>query len=174
VRIELDSLERGSGSFSHVYQDDELEFNDERVRLLELPEISGKITRNGNQVLISGRIVARAEVDCDRCLKSVEVPVRSEFNLQYVTNADYEAIQAAELLETDLALSVFDGEGIDIDEIVREQVLLAVPTRGLCNEDCKGFCPICGADKNLQNCGCRTEEIDPRWAVLKELGNRKS
>jgi len=174
VRIELDSLERGSGSFSHVYHDDELEFNDERVRLLEQPEISGKITRNGNQVLISGRIVARAEVDCDRCLKSVEVPVRSEFNLQYVTNADYEAIQAAELEETDLALSVFDGEGIDVDEIVREQVLLAVPTRTLCNQDCKGFCPICGADKNLQNCGCRTEETDPRWAGLKELGNRKS
>ena len=174
VRIELDSLEGTSGSFAHVYGSDELEFNDERVRLIEPPEISGQVVRKGNQLLLNGRLVARAEVDCDRCLKSVEVPVRTEFNLQYVTAADYKAIHAAELEESDLALSVFDGEAIDVDEIVREQILLAVPTRSLCREDCKGFCPVCGADRNLKECGCQTEDSDPRWAGLKELANRKS
>jgi len=174
VRIELDSLEGTSGAFAHVYQDDELEFNDERVRLLEPPEISGRIGRNGNEVILSGRLTARAEVDCDRCLKSVEVPVRTEFSLPYVTGSEYESRQTAELEETDLTLSVFDGEGIDLDEIVREQLLLAVPTRSLCNEDCKGFCPVCGGDQNLKECGCQTKEIDPRWAGLKELTNRKS
>jgi uncharacterized protein len=174
VRIELDNLERSSGAFGHVYENGELEFTDERVRLLDPPEISGQITRKGSEIFLSGRLVTRAEVDCDRCLKSVEVPVRANFNLQYVTAAEYETIHAAELEETDLALSVFDGEGIDVDEIVREQVLLAVPTRLLCREGCKGFCPTCGADRNLKECGCRTEETDPRWAGLKELTNRKS
>lgn len=174
VRIELDSLESSSGAFAHVYQDDELEFIDERVRLLEPPEISGRIIRKGDEALLNGRLVARAEVDCDRCLKSVEVPVLTEFNLQYVTGSQYAARHAAELEETDLALSVFDGETIDVDEIVREQLLLAVPTRSLCGEDCKGFCPACGGDRNLKECGCQSEEIDPRWTGLKELTNRKS
>jgi len=174
VRLELDSLEGAGGAFAHAYHNDELEFNDERVRLLEPPEISGRVVRNGTEVILEGRLAARAEVDCDRCLKSVEVPVRAEFNLTYVTEADYKASHAAELEETDLALSVFDGEAIDLDEIVREQLLLAVPTRSLCREDCKGFCPVCGGDRNLKECGCQSEEIDPRWAGLKELTDRKS
>jgi len=174
VRIELDSLEGSSKAFAHVYEDGELEFKDERVRLLEPPEISGQITRKGTQVILHGRLTARAQVDCDRCLNSVELPLRAEFNLQYVTAVEYAAIDAAELEETDLALSVFDGEAIDVDEMVREQVLLAVPTRSLCREDCKGFCPVCGADRNLKECGCQTEDADPRWAGLRELTNRKS
>ena len=174
MRIELDSLESPSGAFAHAYSDNELEFSDERVRLLEPPEISGRIIRKGNEVILSGRLTARTEVDCDRCLKSVEIPVRTEFNLQYVTETVYRASQAAELEETDLALSVFDGQSIDVDEIVREQLLLAVPTRSLCREDCKGFCPACGGDRNLKECGCQTEDIDPRWAGLKDLTNRKS
>lgn len=169
MRIELDSLERSAGAFAHVYQDNELEFTDERVRLLEPPEISGRITRTGNEVVLNGRLAARVEVDCDRCLKSLELPVRTEFNLQYVTETEYEASHAAELEETDLTLSVFDGQAIDVDEIVREQLLLAVPTRSLCGEDCKGFCPACGGDRNLKECGCQTEDIDPRWAGLKDL-----
>jgi len=174
VRIELDNLEGTSGSFAHVYGSDELEFTDERVRLVDPPEISGRVIRKGSQAFLDGRFTTLAQVDCDRCLKSIDIPVRTEFNLQYVTAADYETMHAAALEESDLAVSVFDGEAIDVDEIVREQVLLTVPTRSLCREDCKGFCPTCGADQNLKECGCHSGDSDPRWAGLKDLANRKS
>ena len=174
VRIELDSLEGTSGSFARVYESGELELNDDRVRLLGPPEITGQVVRKGNQLLLHGLLKVQTEVDCDRCLQPVGVPVRAEFNLQYVTPTEYEAVHAAELDEADLALSVFDGEAIDVDEIVREQLLLAVPTRSLCRDDCKGFCPACGADRNLKECDCQTEDSDPRWAGLNELVNRKS
>lgn len=173
VRIELDSLEGTSGAFAHIYGGNELEFTDERVHLIESPEISGRVVRKGSQVFVNGRLSAQAQVDCDRCLKTIDVPVRTEFNLQYVTAADYQTMHDAALEESELALSVFDGEAIDLDEIVREQVLLAVPTRLLCREDCKGFCPKCGADKNLKDCGCQTEDSDPRWAGIRDLANRK-
>jgi uncharacterized protein len=64
---------------------------------------------------------------------------------------------------------VFDGEAIDVDEIVKEQILLAVPTRMLCRDECKGICPQCGIDKNTGDCQCVTDETDPRWAALKNL-----
>ena len=169
VRIEIDSLEGRSGAFAHVYETGELDFNDDRVRLLGPPEISGRVVRKGHQLLLNGRLSAQAQVECDRCLKSIEVPVRTDFSLQYVTAKEYEALHAAELEESDLALAIFDGEFIDVDEIVREQVLLAVPTRTLCREECKGFCPACGVDRNLKECSCQTEGSDPRWAGLKEL-----
>jgi uncharacterized protein len=174
VRIELDQLEGTEGRFAHAYGAGELELEDERVRLHGVPEISGRLVRDGNKVLLTGHLSAIAQVDCDRCLGAVEVPVETDLKLRYVTVQDYESLPAAALEDEDLALSVFDGEAVDIDEIVREQVLLAVPLRTLCREDCKGFCPVCGADRNLKDCGCQTTETDARWAGLKELANRES
>ena len=106
--------------------------------------------------------------------EAAAMPVSSIFKVEYVTPDIYQAEQAAELLEEDLSLSVFDGEVIDIDEMVREQLLLALPAQILCREDCKGLCPECGGDRNLNECKCEEVEIDPRWSGLKEIVNRKS
>ena len=169
MRIELDSLARSKGAFAHVYAPEELDLNDDRVRLSGSPEVSGTLVLKGKRLLLYGHLAARAQVDCDRCLRLVEIPVEAQFSLQYVTRLEYESSQAVELEEEDLTVSVFDGEGIDIDDLVREQVLLAVPERTLCREDCKGLCPTCGADRNLKPCGCESAETDPRWAALKNL-----
>jgi uncharacterized protein len=170
MRIELDKLEETGGQFAHAYEPEELVLDDEHVRLTRWPEISGSASRSGQQVRLRGRITARAEVDCDRCLKSVDVPVEADFDVTYVPATDYGAgPEAAELQEDDLGLSVFDGESIDVDELVREQVLLTLPTRALCGEDCKGLCPVCGEDRNQEACACQPTEVDPRWAALKDL-----
>ncbi len=169
MRIELDQLEGSEGRFAHAYGAGELDLEDERVRLRGASEISGRLVRDRNKVVLTGNLSAIAQVDCDRCLRAVEVPVETDFKLRYVTVQDYESLPAAALEDEDLALSVFDGEAIDIDEVMREQVLLAVPLRTVCREDCKGFCPVCGADRNLKNCGCRTTETDARWAGLGDL-----
>lgn len=171
MRIELDKLEATGGQFAHAYEPEELVLDDEHVRLTAWPQVSGYARRDGHQVRLRGTITARAEVDCDRCLKSVDVPVETSFDVSYVPADDYgaEPEAAAELQEEDLSLSVFDGGAIDVDDLVREQVLLALPTRALCGEDCKGLCPVCGANRNMDSCNCETTEVDPRWAALKDL-----
>jgi uncharacterized protein len=170
MRIELDKLEGTGGQFAHAYEPEELVLDDEHVRLTAWPQVAGTVRRDGHQVRLRGQITARAEVDCDRCLKAVDMPVETSFDVTYVPAADYgKGPEAAELQEDDLSLSVFDGEAIDVDDLVREQVLLALPTRALCGEDCKGLCPVCGADKNMDCCNCESTEVDPRWAALKDL-----
>ncbi len=169
MRIKLDRLQETGDRFAHVYEPEELALDEEHARLTEPPQISGRVQTSGHEVRLRGEITARAEIDCDRCLKSVAVPVETEFDVTYVPEEDYRASEAAELQEDDLSLSVFDGETIDIDELVREQVLLALPTRALCTEECKGLCPTCGADRNADTCGCETKEVDPRWAGLKAI-----
>jgi uncharacterized protein len=169
VRIELDSLVGSKGAFQHTYAQGELDFNDERVRLSSSPQVSGTLIRKGNRVLVQGRLAANVEVDCDRCLRSLELAVAAQFNLQYMTQAEYEASQTVELEDVDLTVSVFDGEAIDVDELVCEQILLAVPQRTLCRLDCKGLCANCGSDRNLRECDCQTAETDPRWTALKNL-----
>src|SRR4029078_546553 len=102
------------------------------------------------------------QVECDRCLKWIDLPVDSTFKLEYVTREDYLAQQADELTEEDLDLTVFDGEVVEIDALVIEEILLAVPDHILCKGDCKGICPRCGVDRNSANCQCETKEPDPR------------
>src|SRR5437868_6985431 len=166
MRIELDKLEKSGNSFAHVYEPDEIVLDEEHTRLIRPPEVMGRVSQTDREVRLRGKITARAEVDCDRCLKSVEAPVETEFDVTYVPSEDYRSNEAAELQEEDLSLSVFDGETINIDELVREQILLALPSRALCGEECKGLCPDCGADRNVNPCDCQSKEIDPRWAGL--------
>jgi uncharacterized protein len=169
MRIELGRLQETGDQFAHRYEPEELALDEEHARLTEPPEVKGRVSRGGHEVRVRGELTARAEVDCDRCLKSIAVPVETQFDVTYVPEEDYRASEAAELQEEDLSLSVFDGETIDVDELVREQLLLALPTRALCAEDCKGLCPTCGADRNAAACGCETKEVDPRWAGLKAI-----
>ena len=169
MRIELENLEGRKGDFAHVYQPDELNPVDERVRLTAPAVVTGKVRLSGNEVFVSGHLDTRAQIECDRCLQPVEAPVSADFALEYITGSEYESSEVAELTDAEMSVSVFNGEALDIDEIVKEQILLAVPTRMLCREDCKGICPECGIDRNTGECSCVADNIDPRWAALKNL-----
>jgi uncharacterized protein len=171
MQIELEKLEGRKGDFAHVYQPDELNPVDERVNLTEPVAVKGQVRLAGNEVFVSGHVETRAQLECDRCLQPIELPVSADFALDYITEADYESSSAAALNEEELSVAVFDGESIDVDEMVKEQILLAVPARTLCREDCKGMCPECGIDLNTGQCNCAPNEVDPRWAALKNFNS---
>jgi uncharacterized protein len=78
------------------------------------------------------------------------------------------AEDGAEVAEGDLDLFPFDGDKIDLEPLMREQFVLAIPYAPLCKEDCKGLCPQCGIDRNTASCTCE-KPIDPRLAALKGL-----
>jgi len=174
MRIELASLEEGRGDFSHAYQPQDLQLDDERVTLCGATELQGKIKGSGREAVVDGHVDSCVQVNCDRCLKAIQFPVSSDFSLEYITGGDYEESQVAELTEDLMSVSVFDGESIDLDQIVKEQILLAVPARALCKDDCLGICPECGNDRNAGECDCETKEVDPRWSALKDLMSGKS
>lgn len=169
MRIELENLEGRKGAFAHVYQPEELNPVDERVRLTGPAEVNGQVRLEGHEVFVEGHVETRAQVECDRCLKPVELPVSIDFALEYISGADYESGSNAALSEEEMSVSVFDGAAIDVDEIVKEQILLTLPARTLCRDDCKGICPECGIDRNTGECNCTPNEVDPRWAALKDL-----
>jgi uncharacterized protein len=174
MQIEVSSLAESGKDFDHQYQPGELSLEDERVHLLDpQPYVRGRIRSDRGRVKVTGKITGHLQLECDRCLKPLESAVAARFSREYLTAAEYEAQQAVELSEDDLNLSVFDGSVIDVDSLVREELLLAAPVQVLCQENCQGICPTCGADRNAAACDCETAEIDPRWAGLKELVNRK-
>jgi uncharacterized protein len=169
MKIELDRLQELGGRFSHIYQPQELSLDDEDAALAEPADVRGSIKRSGEAVDLRGELRATIEVSCGRCLKPVRIPVNADFEERLIPAVSWSGEPQHELTEDDLNLSVFDGEAIDLDELVREEILLAVPGHVLCREDCQGLCPGCGIDRNLGTCQCETKEIDSRWEELKDF-----
>jgi uncharacterized protein len=103
---------------------------------------------------------------CARCLEPVEQPLTGSFDLIFRPGGvDAEPGERA-ITEDETEIGYYEKSGLLLEDAVREQVLLTLPSRTLCREDCKGLCPNCGADRNLAECGCEQRPVDPRLAAL--------
>jgi uncharacterized protein len=127
--------------------------------------------RAGTQLFFSGQLAARTAAACARCAEEFDDARGRPFRFVLAPRViGYESEHS--LRDEDLEFSLYDGEQIDLSPLIREQVLLALPTRALCQEDCRGLCPRCGANLNRGDCGCRIEPVetaDSRFAALHSL-----
>jgi uncharacterized protein len=174
MRIEVENLTAAGEPFGHTYGPAEVELDEEGARLVSDAAVEGRASRRGQQVRLRGTIRTEVEILCDRCAAPERAPLAVEFDTSFIPQ-EVEAAkdENVELSPEDLLLSAYDGEAIDLDELVREQVLLALPSRHLCKEDCKGLCPKCGTDLNAGSCSCEQGEIDPRWSALAGLKDKE-
>ncbi len=155
-------------------------------RPLEPLAVSASLRRLSGGVLLEGKFTSRVVAECKRCLaeSKLELPVSFTLNLVPESLARGEGLLDEEDAEEkdkglgesggsfaldDADEEVFDGKVIDLEPIVREQVLLALPMNAVCREDCRGLCMKCGQNLNEQQCGCDTKFVDPRLAVLKNI-----
>lgn len=168
MRLELENLEK-DGDFGQVYEPEGLSLDESDLRLIKPVSVRGRLRRKGDEVEIAGTLRTAVETPCARCLKPVEVPIEGKFSERFVTAVSWRSEEQHELASEDLNLAVFDGEAIDLDELVREEIVLATPAQVLCREDCKGLCPVCGVDQNVTACECETRQIDSRWEKLRDL-----
>lgn len=135
----------------------------------DIARASLRIFKLGRKVLIEGSVKVQLILSCGRCLKEFSLPLDVDFREEYDPAEDIEAGDEKELKGRELDMSFYTGDEINIDELVREQVLLSVPMSPLCMDECRGICLKCGKDLNEGPCECRTEETDPRLAPLQKL-----
>jgi uncharacterized protein len=124
-------------------------------------------------VEVEGTVETQIQLACGRCLEAFTTVVTNEFALTYIrqvpdVTAESEP-EEVELNAEDFGLIHFQGETIDLQEGIQEQVVMAFPIRPLCAEECKGLCQTCGANLNLGDCGCERAIVNDRFAVLKDL-----
>lgn len=170
MRIEIEKLNEAGRPVSVVYAPGELELEDESLRLVSEAKLEGRASKRREQIRLQGTVAASVEVRCDRCVAPVHIPVNADFDVTYVPEEVLTTdSEATELQADDLSFATYAGDELDLDELAREQLLLALPARHLCREDCKGLCPTCGEDLNTGACRCEAQEIDPRWAALAAL-----
>jgi uncharacterized protein len=167
MRIEVENLKEKPEVFSHSYAPGEVEFEDEGARLVSAAEVAGDASRKGEEVRVRGSIKTEVELLCDRCLAPRREPLEVEFDTRFIPQEKAAGeSDNVELLTDDLGLAAYEGDAVDLDELVREQIVLALPLRNLCGEDCKGLCQKCRANLNAGQCSCEQKEIDPRWSAL--------
>lgn len=167
MRIGVENLREKAEAFSHSYAPEEVELEDEGARLVSNAEVRGDASLKGEEVRVRGKIVAEVELLCDRCAAPRQAPLEVEFDTRFIPQSKAVGeTDNVELLTEDMGLAAYEGDSVDLDELVREQILLALPSRNLCREDCKGLCQKCGANLNAGQCSCEQGETDPRWAAL--------
>jgi uncharacterized protein len=132
--------------------------------------------RGGKDVVedirILGDFSTEVELRCARCLDPVLKPVGGSFDLLYrPLGADAGKDERA-ISEAETEIGYYSGDGIELQDVLREQILLALPARAICREECRGICAGCGRNLNAEACACGEAPRDPRWAALADLKDK--
>lgn len=137
-------------------------WNDTDVQPRSPLEVRLEVQQAGPDIVVRGMIRGEFDLACRRCLEPVVAGIDEELGLLY---------KAGELEEDEAAdvLPLPAGARLDVSGPVREQVLLAVPRYMYCRPDCAGLCPMCGTNRNEAACECTWDQVDERWAPLREL-----
>ncbi|MCC6419815.1 MAG: DUF177 domain-containing protein [Gemmataceae bacterium] len=121
------------------------------------------------EVRIVGRYSVEMESECDRCLGRARFPLDAPFDLFYRPASVIARDEEVAIDEGEAEIGFYEGGGIELEDILREQVLLALPMQRVCGEACRGICPVCGGDRNETECDCRPAGADDRWGALRGL-----
>jgi DUF177 domain-containing protein len=173
-----------------------IEFLDPKLKQSEPLQASGKaelVMGSLGEIRVTGQVKVRLQAECDRCLEPAGFPIDSSFELYYRPVAEGyldvtannaarrgrrpEAASAARAVRVEekaldageAEMGFYEGDGLELNDVLREFILLALPMQKLCDENCKGICPVCGQNRNHKDCRCQTTASDDRWAALKEL-----
>jgi uncharacterized protein len=120
-------------------------------------------------IRIIGEIETKIEMVCARCLEPVLEEVHRNFDLFYQPLPKGTKPEEAQLKDDDTDIGFYQGDGLFLADVLKEQVLLSLPMKVICQSDCRGLCPSCGANLNHEECKCETHSSDARLAPLARL-----
>ncbi|MCX7793749.1 MAG: DUF177 domain-containing protein [Thermodesulfovibrionales bacterium] len=128
-----------------------------------------RVDKVGKEIFVKGYTSTEIELTCSRCLNNFKKEVSLDISLTYHPLSELKGDEVYELHDDEMEVDFYSGDEIDIDSLIEEEILLNIPMKPLCSEDCKGLCPGCGTDLNTGSCVCPGEAIDERFAILKKL-----
>ena len=138
---------------------EDMEFAGDPISFRDI-KVAGEMVGTGEKVSVRAEVTAILGSRCVRCLEDVEMPV----------TAQIDAVFAREEDPDDPDLYKFEASAIELTDAVRDALVMEIPTRILCSEECKGLCPTCGVNRNMVSCSCQEGgEIPNPFAALKSI-----
>ncbi|MEK7250693.1 MAG: DUF177 domain-containing protein [Bacteroidota bacterium] len=162
MKIQLGGLSEGIHRYRFRVVSDELNLGGQfRADV----DVEAALDKTPTQILLTSKIRTTANFECDRCVAPFEEELSPSYKMLYV----FEGSDTGHLDPSEFQVITPGNNVIDITEDVRQTILLSVPLKLLCNENCKGLCPSCGKNLNEGECFCKEELLDPRWEQLRKL-----
>lgn len=131
-----------------------------------------RLQRTGELVEVDGRCQAQVTLHCSRCLQPLTLALDEAFSVTFAPEERREGDAPAddvELEREELGLIAYRDDSLELRDALQEQLIMALPIRPLCTENCAGLCPVCGIDLNRQRCDCIREPFNNRFAALADL-----
>ena len=168
--VDLKDLRQDKVSLEGSLKPGEIDFSSENVRQAEPLTWTATIERAGEEIRMVGAVQTTIELSCSRCLELASAEISKSFDL-FFRERDDEMFDEdeVELSEEDTRTAFFTGTELALGDVLREQVLLALPMKALCRVDCKGLCPTCGTNLNVNTCNCPDERFTPHMDNLLEI-----
>lgn len=137
-----------------------------RAELVEETREAGQVVKD---IRVVGSFIAEFGVRCARCLEPLSNSLAESFDLLYRPQGIDARDEDASIGPSETEIGYYQGEGLHLEEVLKEQILLALPAKQICSPECKGLCPHCGCNLNLETCHCAVTIADPRWGALEEI-----
>ena len=169
--VDLKELQDGKVSLDGTFGPGDLDFTSEGLTQSAPLVWNLAAERAGEEVRITGGLKATFALTCSRCLEPAQVDTGRSFELYFRQRDEtlFDEDDEIELSDEDTQTAFFAGTELQIGDILREQVLLALPMKALCAIDCKGLCPACGTNLNLNTCACPGENFTPHMGQLRDI-----
>lgn len=151
--------------FDFQKQTVDLDFKGQDIKKIGSVKVKGQIENLGDRIFqVTGQVEVAANTLCSRCLTPTQIKLNIDLSLKFS-----DVVSKPGKDEEDEDIILFHGDEIDLYPQILEEIILNWPSQILCKNDCRGLCPNCGANLNLDSCECNIDNIDPRFAVLKQL-----
>jgi uncharacterized protein len=158
--------------FDETFEPGQIEFaseNLEQATPLHAVGSAELLKNTDGELRIQGRYTVVLSAPCDRCLVDSRFPLDAGFDLFYQPGTRLVRAEEVEIDEGEAEIGFYENGGLELEDILREQVLLALPMQRVCREECKGICPVCGKNRNETTCDCHVAPADDRWGALRKL-----
>lgn len=147
-------------------------YRDEGVQC-SLEALSLRVEKAGTQVLVRGSALAQASLLCGRCLEPFPFPIDMEVDVKLRPRpVGREGKEEIELSADDLGVGFYEGDVVDLDALLKEELLLTLPMKPLCRPNCQGLCPTCGVNRNHGTCSCAPDQGDSPFASLRTIAEK--
>ena len=166
--LDIHELARQKIALDQVLPPGRIDFGED-IWQVESLVVHGWAELVAEEIRLCGAFRTAIEVPCARCLERTRLPVEMEFDLFYRPIRTISRNEEVEMKGEDLDIGFYHGDGLWLEEVLREQILLSLPMKSMCRTDCAGLCPQCGQNRNLAECGCRTAARKEPWAPLARL-----
>lgn len=120
-------------------------------------------------IRLNGNLETSVEFPCARCLDPVVQNIARNFDLLYRPQGADAGKEELSVTAADAEIGYYQGDGLLLEDALREQLLLALPLKAICRDNCRGLCPQCGTNLNQEQCSCAGGVEDPRWSALKDI-----